>query len=104
MQDALQGIEEAVDRRPDFGQPVGRQQPFHQLDMPLVEGFQLIQIAVVPGCRQAAQPDQGVGAAADGRADQDGAVAFERRTDDIDNFIRRCDGGAAEFEYLHTQV
>ena len=77
MKDAPQGVEESVDRLGDSRQPVGRQQAFHQAAMFLIQGVELRKIDFVARRGQPAEPDQGIGAAADGGADEQGPVALE---------------------------
>ena len=66
VKDAPKGIEQAVNGLPDSRQPVGWQQAFHHVGMPLVKGIEFRQIAFLPGGGQPPEPDQRVGTAADG--------------------------------------
>ena len=78
---------------------------FHQLMVPLLQGFQAGFVAFVTGTGQAADGKEFVGAAADGRTHHNGAVGFQRFPDDIDHLEHGSgigNGAAAKLEYLHT--
>ena len=100
-----QFAEKMVNRRGHLLLEYGREQFPDDGMVAVLEFLQQVQASFVPGGGLAADLDQGIGAAADGGADDDGTVLLQGLGNDAGN---PADGGgcgngrAAEFQYLHS--
>ena len=109
--DALRDAPQRFKQLPDLG--MGLLLAFGAQEFVDDDGMALLQlvdegpVAVIAAGRPMADFNQGIGAFADGRADQDGAVALDGCGDDIDHPAHGAgigDRGSSEFQDLHSDV
>ena len=73
--------------------------------VPAPQGGEILPVGSVPLRSLPPQGDQRIGTSADGGGNDQGPVffqGFEHDFDHLEHGIRRGDGGASEFEYLHS--
>ena len=107
LQDAFQLAEEGVYGALRLVFVAGRQEFVNNGAVLFLPVCQALLVGLVARCRQSAQLDEPVRAAADGGAYDNGAVGLQGLLNNLDGLKHGFsvgNGGAAEFEYLHGVI